>query len=113
MQTSGSRKYYKERCSKLAIPMNARARPKGTVNPVSRQGTLDGNVAVLPRVPPLPSAGLLDILLSGGLQRTRYVHLTGNACIIMVYNFWHRHVSWWTEGLPSPQSILPALVVLN
>jgi hypothetical protein len=40
--------------------MNACALPKGDSQSLSRQGTLDGNVVVQPRVPPFTTAGLLD-----------------------------------------------------
>jgi hypothetical protein len=43
--------------------MNARALPKGDSESVSRQGTLDGIVAVLPQVLPLTNAGLLDHII--------------------------------------------------
>lgn len=106
-------KIYKERCSKLAIPMNARALPKGDSESVSRQGTLDGNVAVLPRVPPFTSAGLLDYIVELVVCEDEVCLLYWNACVIMFYYFLHRHFSWWTEGLSVASSNIAALRCLK
>jgi hypothetical protein len=43
--------------------MNVRALPKGDGQSLDKQGTLDGNVIVQPRVPPFTTAGLLDYIV--------------------------------------------------
>jgi len=72
-----------ERCSKLAILVNACVIPKGNSKSLGEQGTLNGNVVVQPRVPPFTSAGLLDYIVELVVCEDEVCFPCFNACVII------------------------------
>ena len=91
--------------------MNAHALPKGDGQSLTRQGTLDGNVIVQPRVPPFTTAGLLDYIVELVVCEDEVSLFRFSTCIIISYEICIGISAGGQGPIPSPYQILPPFTV--